>query len=99
MPKIDSLCILNKGCKIQKFLTKKRLEGTITVARFFLVQQTKMGKITKWPQNMPNGCKINQMSIKIPTASIARPSKIYPIRNFCFENVPSGNPGHHLLSI
>jgi hypothetical protein len=40
------------------------------VARFFLVQCTKTGenmpkdpKITKWPYNIPYGCKIFQMDI------------------------------------
>jgi hypothetical protein len=36
------------------------------------------------------------MAIKylhIPTSSIARPSKINPKWDFCFENIPSGNPG------
>jgi hypothetical protein len=37
-------------------------------------------KYTKWPYN-------------IPTFSILRPSKIYPNRDFWFENIPSGNPG------
>jgi hypothetical protein len=33
------------------------------------------------------------MAIKIPTYSIARPSKIYPNKDFWFENIPSGNTG------
>jgi hypothetical protein len=32
----------------------------------------------------------------MPTASIARPSKIYPNLNFWFENIPSGNPGDQM---
>jgi hypothetical protein len=28
----------------------------------------------------------------MPAFSILRPSKIYPNRDFCFENKPSGNP-------
>jgi hypothetical protein len=31
------------------------------------------------------------MAAKIPTSSIARPYKIYPNWDFCFENIPSGN--------
>jgi hypothetical protein len=31
------------------------------------------------------------MATKIPILSIPRPSKIYPIRDFWFENIPSGN--------
>jgi hypothetical protein len=52
-----------------------------------LVQNTKIGKYiqdshkyTKWANN-------------IPPSSIARPYKIYPNRDFWFENMPSGNPG------
>jgi hypothetical protein len=33
------------------------------------------------------------MAIKIPTSSIARPSKIYPKWDFWFENITSGNTG------
>jgi hypothetical protein len=29
----------------------------------------------------------------MPTSSFARPSQIYPNRDFWFENMPSGNPG------
>jgi hypothetical protein len=51
-------------------------------------------KYTKWPKNISNGRKIDQMVIKYTykTFSIARPSKIYPIGYFWFENKPSGNP-------
>jgi hypothetical protein len=43
---------------------------------------------------VPNGPKIDQMSIKyIPTSSIVRPSKSYPNKDFWYENMPSGNPG------
>jgi hypothetical protein len=41
------------------------------VARYLLVKHTKIGKIykitiknTKWPQNIPNGHKIYQMTLK-----------------------------------
>jgi hypothetical protein len=30
--------------------------------------------------------------IHIPSSSIARRSKNYPNLDFCFENIPSGNP-------
>jgi hypothetical protein len=43
----------------------------------------------KWPQNKPNGRKIDQMAIK---STITRPSKIDPKWDFWFENIPSGNP-------
>jgi hypothetical protein len=47
------------------------------VARFYLVQYTKMGKIYQ------NGHKIYQMAIN---------SKIYTNCDFLFENIPTGNP-------
>jgi hypothetical protein len=49
----------------------------------------------KIPQNVPNGSKMLLMAITyvhIPTYSIPRPSKIYPNRDFWFENILSGNP-------
>jgi hypothetical protein len=74
------------------------------VARFFLVQNT------KWPENRPNGQKIDQwakiyqMAGKltgwpqtIPTSSIVRPSQIYPNWDFWIENIPSGNPVENML--
>jgi hypothetical protein len=48
-------------------------------------------KHTKWPQNIPNGCK----KPELPTSSIARPSKIPPTWDFWFKNMPSGNPAQH----
>jgi hypothetical protein len=35
------------------------------------------------------------MAENIPTSSIARPSKIYPNRDFWFENISSGNTAFH----
>jgi hypothetical protein len=61
-------------------------------------------KYTKWPQNILNGHKIYPMAVKnchricIPTSSIARPSKIYPIWDFWFQNMPSGNSGPDVIS-
>jgi hypothetical protein len=47
------------------------VQHSTRVARFFLVQHTKTGenipnnhKITKWPQHIPNGPKIDQMVLK-----------------------------------
>jgi hypothetical protein len=58
------------------------------------------GKCTKWTQNVPNGHKISQTSLKyskwpynILAFSNLRVSKIYPNWDFWFENKPSGNPG------
>jgi hypothetical protein len=49
--------------------------------------------------NLSNGHKLYQIAInhtKWPfnmlTSFIARPSKLYPNRDFWFENMPSGNP-------
>jgi hypothetical protein len=49
-------------------------------------------KYTKWPQNIPNDRKSDQMAIKYSIPLIARPSKIYINGNFWFEKMPSGNP-------
>jgi hypothetical protein len=37
------------------------------------------------------------MALKIPTSTIARPSKIYPNWDFWFENISSGITGVSLL--
>jgi hypothetical protein len=42
-------------------------------------------KCTKWPNIIPFVRKIDITAIKIPTSSIARPSKIYPNWDFGFE--------------
>jgi hypothetical protein len=50
-------------------------------------------KYTKRLKNIPNGCKIYQVVVKyipIRTMSFPRHSKIYPNRDFWFENIPSG---------
>jgi hypothetical protein len=53
-------------------------------------------KYTKWPLNIPNGRKIDQMTIK---SSIARYSKIYSNWDFWFGNMPSGNPDLHVQDL
>jgi hypothetical protein len=60
-------------------------------------------KCTKWTQNVPNGNKISQKSVKyskwpfnISTLSNLGPSKIYTNWDFGFEKKPSGNPGSNL---
>jgi hypothetical protein len=40
-------------------------------------------KYSKWPQNIPT----------------YKASKIYPNRDFWFENIPSGNPGEQTVRI
>jgi hypothetical protein len=59
----------------------------LRVARFFLVQNTKKGR------NIPNDHKMYQIAIKYTKLFFARTPKIYPNRDFWFENKPSGNPG------
>jgi hypothetical protein len=50
-------------------------------------------RLTKWQQNVPNGCKLFPMGIKfIKKISIPRPSKIYPNWDFWYANKSSGNP-------
>jgi hypothetical protein len=36
--------------------------------------------------------KYSEGPLNIPTLYVPRPNKIYPIRDFWFENIPSGNP-------
>jgi hypothetical protein len=81
------------------------LKGSETrVARLFLVQHTKRGKIYQMTTNIPNGHKlpipigrkISKRLQNIPTSSVARPSKIYQNWDFGFENIPSGNPDRNL---
>jgi hypothetical protein len=45
-------------------------------------------KYTKWPQNIPNGNKIDEMSINFTKSFTARHFKVYPNRDFWFENIP-----------
>jgi hypothetical protein len=65
----------------------------------------KPGKIYQITTKLPNEHKIYQMALinskleyNLPIFSIIRPSKIYPIRDFWFENIPSGNPGRKTLA-
>jgi hypothetical protein len=60
--------------------------------QIFLGTTHQNGEIyTKCTLIIPNGCKIDQMCIKLPTSLIARPSKNDPKWGFWFENIPSGN--------
>jgi hypothetical protein len=45
-------------------------------------------KCTKWPQNIYNGYKTDQMVIKYTSIFHASPSKIYPYLDFMLENIP-----------
>jgi hypothetical protein len=52
-------------------------------------------KYTKWPQNLPNDRKIDQMAIKYVDQylTLHDPPKFTLIVVFWFEKIPSGNPG------
>jgi hypothetical protein len=74
------------------WIWKTKRELDVRVARFFLVQYTKTGKMYQNGENIPKGHKICQLAGKltkwpwnIPTSSIASPSKIYPNWDFWFE--------------
>jgi hypothetical protein len=63
------------------------------VARFLLVQHTKMGKAYQITKNIPNGNKIYQTAINIDQRlPLQVPQKFTKIGIFKFENIPSGNP-------
>jgi hypothetical protein len=66
--------------------------------QIFLSTTYHIVNLPKCPQNIPNDGKIEQMTIKIPTPSITRPSKMYPNWDFWFENMytiwqPCGSGG------
>jgi hypothetical protein len=75
--------------------------GRSRVARFFMTQCTKTGKIyTILPQNYRMAVKYTNCQYLIPNGhkifqpfSNSRLSQIYPNWDFWFENIPSGNPG------
>jgi hypothetical protein len=80
--------------------TPKNVRG-LRVARFFLVQRTKTEKsLTIWPQNIPKVYETYRIVViyskwlqNIPTLSIPKPSKIYPMEIFGLKiYLPSGNP-------
>jgi hypothetical protein len=52
-------------------------------------------KYTKWPQNIPNGRKIDQMVIKYTNFSHCKTLQNLHKLGFWFENLPSGIPGFH----
>jgi hypothetical protein len=49
-------------------------------------------KYTKWPQNITNGWKIDQMDIKYTTIFHCKTLPNLPKWDLWFENMPSGNP-------
>jgi IMP cyclohydrolase len=58
------------------------------------------GKINQITPKLRKGHRRYQMAViylkwtyNIPTFAIPRHSKIYPNRDFWFENIPSGDPG------
>jgi hypothetical protein len=75
--------------------------GSSRVARFFLIQNTKMEQHNKCPQYIPNYNKIKhmatkyiyQMGIKCIKISCSKGFQNVPKLGFLFENKPSGNPG------
>jgi hypothetical protein len=87
------------SCKLRSY--------TAGLPDFSWCMMPKPEKCTKCIQNVPNGHKISQISIKyskwpqnIYTFSNLRLSKIYPNWDFWFENNPSGNPATpHQISL
>jgi hypothetical protein len=74
---------MKKAKKLDPILVKKHFLGTTHQDGGKIPNNH---KYIKWS-------KIYQMAIKLPTSSLARPSKIYPNLDFWLENKPSGNLG------
>jgi hypothetical protein len=66
--KIPPISIAHQGCQILLIGTYQNVENSYQSTINY----------TKWPQNIPNACKIDQRAKNLPTSSIARPYKIYP---------------------
>jgi hypothetical protein len=62
------------------------------VARFVLIQHTKIGNYIK-AIKYEMVAKYSKWSQNIPTFIIPRPSKINQNCDFWYKNKPSGNPG------
>jgi hypothetical protein len=63
------------------------------VARFLLVQDTKnVEKCTKWPKNIPNGLKIDQMVIKYAKIFHFKTLQNLPKVGFLFCKLNIGQP-------
>jgi hypothetical protein len=76
---------LNKNVK-DAFLCSTLIESDYQGCQIFLGATYQNGKKII-PHNLPIGRRIYQMEIlNIPASSIARHSKIYPKKDFCFEN-------------
>jgi hypothetical protein len=104
-----SVVEINLRCSVAtfdiQFLAEKSLDlvSKTGLPDFSLSKHTKMGKIyqrtTKYTKRT-YVCTLYQFALKcakwsqnIQTVSSQRPSKIYPNRDFWFENKPSGKPG------
>jgi hypothetical protein len=68
---------------LQKHFCPKICSSPLRVARFFVIQYTKTGKIYQMTTKLQNGHKMYQH---------LRPFKICPNWYFWFEKIPSGNP-------
>jgi hypothetical protein len=79
---------------MQKKLSREKNVLLTRVARFFLVQHTKIYQITikntKWPQNIPNGIKIDQQAIK--QTNIFKCKYLWKIPKLGFLVQKSGKP-------
>jgi hypothetical protein len=76
----------------------RRTAGLPDLSWYIIPKQEKMYQMTtkcsfQIVNNIPHVCKILQMAVNLSTISKLRPSKIYPNRDFWFENNSSGNPG------
>jgi hypothetical protein len=75
---------------------KTVVPGRIADFYWYLQTYQKGKKIYQMATKCTKYRKIDKFTRTIKISSFARPSKIYPNRDFNFQNIPSGNPGHIL---
>jgi hypothetical protein len=77
---------MTKKYTIANKIPKQNANKIYLIATNYVYQMAKT--YTKFPYNIPKGHKL-----LIPTFSVKGPPKIYPIWDFLFGNISSGNPG------
>jgi hypothetical protein len=96
MGKEMPVIMVNRVGDTKRIIRKKwrAKEDESRVARFFLVQHTKTGKIYQNDLKIYQNClKIYQMALKFTNIFHCKIIRNLPKLYFWFENIPSGNHG------